>query len=158
HKDNFRRILRTVEALSDLGPEMTAEHNFPRTASAMLSALIQAAGAREGVLFTYTDKPSMLTSVAASGFALMPEPAIIPLLPKHVHSLTSARTPALLTPGTHDTYLSANGNVAPDLFKCIASLKVAGKLVGVAALGRREGEGRYEAGELESLELLCHYV
>jgi putative nucleotidyltransferase with HDIG domain len=35
---------------------------------------------------------------------------------------------------------------------------VAGKLVGVAALGRREGEGRYEAGELESLELLCHYI
>lgn len=157
-KDNFRRLLRTVEALSDLGPEMTAEHDFPRTAQAMLSALMQAGGAREAVLFSYSDKPSLLTSIVSDGFALMPEPAIIPLLPKHVHALTSARNAAVLAPGSHDTFLSANGNVAPDLFKCVSSLRVAGKLVGVVALGRRDGEGRYEAGELESLELLCHYV
>ncbi len=158
HKDNFRRLLRTVEALSDLGPEMTAEHDFPRTARAMLTAVMQAAAAREAVLFTYSDKPSLLTSIASDGFALMPEPAIIPLLPKHVHALTSARNPAVLSSGSHDIFLSANGNVAPDLFKCIAPLKVAGRLVGVAALGRHEAEGRYETGELESLELLCHYV
>jgi putative nucleotidyltransferase with HDIG domain len=137
---------------------MTAEHDFPRTAQAMLSALMQAGGAREAVLFTYRDKPSLLTSIASDGFALMPEPAVIPLLPKHVDALISARGAAVLTPVSHDTFLSANGNVAPDFFKCVAPLKVAGKLVGVAALGRREGEGRYEAGELESLELLCHYI
>ena len=51
-KDNFRRLLRTVEALSDLGPEMTAEREFPQTAHAMLSASIEAGGAREGALFT----------------------------------------------------------------------------------------------------------
>jgi putative nucleotidyltransferase with HDIG domain len=157
-KDNFRRLLRTVEALSDLGPEMTAEQDFPRAARAMLSAVKQAAAAREAVLFTYTDRPSLLTSIAADGFALMPEPAIVPLLPKHVHALTAARTPIILGTESHDAYLSANGNVAPDLFRCIAPLKVSGKLVGLAALGRREGEGRYDAGELESLELLCHYV
>ena len=27
-KENFRRLLRTVETLSDLGPEMTAERDF----------------------------------------------------------------------------------------------------------------------------------
>jgi putative nucleotidyltransferase with HDIG domain len=157
-KDNFRRLLRTVEALSDLGPEMTAERDFPRAARAMLSAVKQAAGAREAALFTYSDRPSLLTSLAFDGFALMPEPAIIPLLPKHVHALTATRTPVVLGVESHDAFLSANGNVAPDLFRCLAPLKVGGKLVGVAAVGRRDGEGRYEAGELQSLELLCHYV
>ncbi len=72
--DNFRRILRTVEALSDLGPAMTSEREFPQTARVMLSAILQAGGAREAVLFTFTDKPSLLTSIASDGFALMPDP------------------------------------------------------------------------------------
>jgi putative nucleotidyltransferase with HDIG domain len=157
-KDNFRRLLRTVEALSDLGPEMTAEREFPQTAGAMLSASIEAAGAREGALFIYSEKPSLLTSVAAEGFALMPEPAVIPLLPRHVHSLTSSRAPVVLDSSSYDLYLSANGNVAPELFKCIMSLKVGGKLVGLVALGRRSADALYDAGDLESLDLLCHYV
>ena len=48
-KENFRRLLRTVETLSDLGPEMTAERDFSQTAQTMLSALMHAAGASEGV-------------------------------------------------------------------------------------------------------------
>ncbi len=157
-KDNFRRLLRTVEALSDLGPEMTAEREFPQTARAMLSASLEAGGAREGALFTYSDRPSLLTSITAEGFSLMPEPAVIPLLPRHVHALTSSREPVILDPGSYDLYLSANGNVAPELFKCIAPLKVGSKLVGLIALGRRNGDGLYDAGELEALDLLCHYV
>ena len=157
-KDNFRRLLRTVEALSDLGPEMTAEREFPQTARAMLSASLEAGGAREGALFTYSDRPSLLTSITAEGFSLMPEPAVIPLLPRHVHALTSSREPVILDPGTYDLYLSANGNVAPELFKCIVPLKVGSKLVGLIALGRRDGDGLYDAGELEALDLLCHYV
>ena len=158
NKDNFRRLLRTVEALSDLGPEMTAEREFPQTAHAMLSASLEAGGAREGVLFTYSDRPSLLTSVAAEGFTLMPEPAVIPLLPRHVHALTSSRESVILDPGSYDLYLSANGNVAPELFKCIVPLKVGSKLVGIIALGRRDGEGLYDSGELEALDLLSHYV
>src|SRR5439155_8234171 len=46
-RSNFRRLLRTVEALSDLGPELTAEREFAQTARVMLSTLIEAAGARE---------------------------------------------------------------------------------------------------------------
>jgi|SRR5215470_2574087 len=156
--NNFRRLLRTVEALSDLGPEMTAEREFPQTALTVLSALREAAGAREAALFTFSDKPSLLTSVASDGFAMLPEPAIIPLLPKHVHGLTSLRGPVVLNANGYETYLSSNGNVAPELFKCLAPLKVAGRLVGMVALGRREGEALYEEDELEALGLLCHYV
>src|SRR5579864_1433729 len=157
-KDNFRRLLRTVEALSDLGPEMTAEREFPQTARAMLSAALEASGAREGALFTYSDRPSLLTSIAVDGFALMPEPAVIPLLPRHVHALISSREPLILDPGSYDVYISANGNVAPELLKCILPLKVGSKLVGVIALGRRDGDGLYDSGELEALDLLSHYV
>ena len=157
-KDNFRRLLRTVEALSDLGPAITSERDFPQTARAMLSALQQAGGTREVVLFTYSDKPSLLSSLASGGFALMPEPAIIPLLPKHVHALVSARGPVVLDSESTDAFLSSNGNVAPVLFKCITPLKVGGKLVGVVALGQREDDAHYDAGELEALDLLCHYV
>ncbi len=134
-KSNFRRLLRTVESLADLGPEMTAERDFAQTARAIVSALLQAGSAREVVLFRFSDKPSMLTSIASEGFALMPEPAIIPLLPKHVYALTAARGPVVLSSNSYENFLSSNGNVAPELFKCIAPLKVGGKLVGMAALG-----------------------
>ncbi len=157
-KNNFRRLLRTVEAVSDLGPEITAEREFPQTARAMVSALMQAADAREVALFSFSDKPSMLVSIASDGFALMPEPAIIPLLPRHVHALSTARGPVVLTSSSYSIFLSSNGNVAPELFRCIAPLKVGGKLVGMAALGRREADALYAAEELDALDLLCNYV
>ena len=157
-KNNFRRLLRTVEALSDLGPELTAERQFPVTARVMLSTLLEAGGASEGALFSFGDKPSLLTSIISQGFPLMPDPAVIPLLPKHVHALTAARGPVVLNSSTVDVFLSSNGNVAPELFKVVAPLRVAGKLVGVVALGRREGDALYDDEELDSLGLLGHYV
>jgi putative nucleotidyltransferase with HDIG domain len=157
-KNNFRRLLRTVEALSDLGPELTAERDFSQSAQAMLAALMEAAGAREGALFTFSDKPSLLTSAAARGFALLPDPSIVPLLPRHVHALTAARGPVVLNETTYDVFFSSNGNVAPELFKCIAPLRVAGKLAGLLALGRREDDALYGDEELDALSLLTSYV
>jgi putative nucleotidyltransferase with HDIG domain len=157
-KNNFRRLLRTVEALSELGPEMTAERDFSQTARTMLAALREASGAREVALFTFSDKPSLLTSISSEGFALLPEPALIPLLPKHVHALNSVRGPLVLTPQSYELFLSSNGNVAPELFRCLAPLRVAGKLVGLVALGRREGDAVYDEDELDALGLLAHYV
>jgi putative nucleotidyltransferase with HDIG domain len=156
--ENFRRLMRTVEMLSDLGPEMTAERDFAQTANTMLSALLQAASASEGALFVFIEKPSMLNSIATSGFALIPEPSVIPLLPRHVHALSTTHGAVLLAQSSYDTFLSANGNVAPELFKCVAPLKVSGKLVGAVALGRRQGDALYDEEGLQSLDLLCHYV
>ena len=156
--NNLRRLLQTVEALSELGPALTAEREFSETSRLMLSAVTEAAGAREGALFLFNDKPAMLTAAAAQGFALMPDPAFIPLLPKHVHALTAARGPIVLNSSTYSIFLSSNGNVAPELFKCLAPLKAAGRLAGVIALGRRPGDALYEDSELDALELLCAYV
>ena len=156
--NNFRRLLRTVEALSELGPELTGEQEFSETSRRMLSAIIEAAGAREGALFLFSEKPAALTSAAAQGFALLPEPSFIPLLPKHVHALTAARGPIVLNPSTYSVFLSSNGNVAPELFRCLAPLKATGKLAGVVALGRRPGDAIYEDADLDAMELLCSYV
>jgi putative nucleotidyltransferase with HDIG domain len=156
--NNFRRLLRTVEALSELGPELTAERDFTATSRSMLSAVMEAAGACEGALFVFNEKPTMLTSVAADGFAMLPEPAFIPLLPKHAHALTAARGPIVLNASTYSIFLSSNGNVAPELFKCLAPLKAAGRLAGVVALGRRPGDAPYEEAELDAMDLLCSYI
>jgi putative nucleotidyltransferase with HDIG domain len=156
--NNFKKILRTVEALTDLGPELTADRDFRQTARTMLAAVMEAAGAREGVLFSFGERPSLLTSIDAQGFALLPEPSLIPLLPRHVHTLTAAAGPVLLNSSTSDVFLSSNGNVAPELFKCICALKVRGKLAGVLALGRRPGDAMYEEESLEALQMLSHYI
>src|SRR5213082_216899 len=156
--ENFRRLLRTVAMLSDLGPEMTAERDFAQTADIMLSALMHSTGAREGVLFVFLEKPAMLNSIVAQGFTLIPDPSVIPLLPRHVHALATAQGAVLLAQSSYDTFLSANGNVAPELFRCLAPLRVAGKLVGAVALGRRLEDSLYDEEGLQSLDLLCHYV
>jgi GAF domain-containing protein len=137
---------------------MTAERDFPNIAQDTLIAVLEAASAREGGLFIFNGKPALMTSVAARGFALLPEPSVIPLLPKHIHALTTARTPQLLTSQNFQTYLSSNGNVAPELFKCVAPLTVGGKLVGMVVLGRHEGESNYSEDELDALALLGTYV
>jgi putative nucleotidyltransferase with HDIG domain len=155
---NFKKIFRTFEALTDLGPELTADRDFRQTARTMLTAVMEAAGAREAVLFSFGERPSLLTSVDGQGFALLPDPSVIPLLPRHIHTLTAAVGPVLLNSSTYDVFLSSGGNVAPELFKCICPLKVRGKLVGVIALGRRDGEGLYEEEALEAFQMLSHYV
>ena len=155
---NLKKLLRTVEALADLGPELTADRDFRQTARTLLAAVMEAAGAREAVLFSFGARPSLLTSVDAQGFALLPEPSLIPLLPHHVHTLAAAAGPVVLNSSTYDVFLSSNGNVAPELFKCICPLKVRGKLAGVIALGRRPGDALYEEDALDALEILSHYV
>jgi putative nucleotidyltransferase with HDIG domain len=155
---NLKKLLRTVEVLADLGPELTADRDFSQTARTMLTAVLEAAGAREAVLFSFSERPSLLSSVDAQGFALLPEPAVIPLLPRHIHTLVAAAGPVLLNGSTYDVFLSSNGNVAPELFKCICPLKVRSKLVGAIALGRRPGDAPYEEDALDALQLVSSYV
>lgn len=156
-KNNFRRILTTFEALSDMGPALTAERDFAETAPRLLASLLEAVEAREGVLFRFNDKPAMLSSLAVKGFVSFPEPAVLPLLPKHVHALT--RMPSAHVLGEDwSEYLSSNGNFAPHLIKCLVPLRVGLRLVGLVGLGQRLESAPYAADELEGLSLLSHYV
>jgi putative nucleotidyltransferase with HDIG domain len=64
----------------------------------------------------------------------------------------------VLNASTYSIFLSSNGNLAPELFKCLAPLKACGKLAGVVALGRRPGDAPYEDAELDAMDLLCNYI
>ena len=156
--NNFRRLLATFQALTELGSELTAAGDFASRARSILGALMDAADAREGALFVLRDKPAVLSSVVARGFSGFPDHAVIPLLPRHVHALTPLAAPVGISRKSWDSYLTANGNVAPELFKCLAPLRVAGKLVGAVGLGHRDEDGEYTEEDLESLGLLTHYV
>jgi putative nucleotidyltransferase with HDIG domain len=48
--------------------------------------------------------------------------------------------------------------VAPELFKCIAPLRVNGKLVGLIAMGRRAEDAQYGEDDLQALGMMSHYV
>jgi putative nucleotidyltransferase with HDIG domain len=157
-RNKFRRLLLTFGAFSDFGVELIAERDFTHTAASVVARLCETFGANEGALFTFGDKPATLTSVAAQGFAPFPEVARIPLLSKHVHALTSARLPLLITRENCATYFTLNGNVSPELFKCVAPLRVGNKLVGMIVLGQREDSSDYSPEELAALAPLSHYV
>src|SRR3954471_11354312 len=156
--NNFRRMLLIFEALADLGSLMTADRDFPETAGNVLSLLMDAVDAREGALFLFRDKPAMLASIVSKGFLTFPEQAVIPLLPKHVHALSALRAPLPVTAKSYESYLTANGNIAPELFKCIVPLRVGNKLVGMTALGRRGEDTVYSSEDIEALRMLNHYV
>ena len=156
--DNFRRLLLTFQALSELGSEMTADTDFGQRAQSILSCVMEAAYAREGALFIFRDKPAVLATVAVRGYSSFPGQAVIPLLPKHVHALNNVREPLLISRAAWEQYLSSNGNVAPELFKCIAPLRVGGKLVGMVALGHRGEEAQYEEDDLQAISMMVHYV
>lgn len=156
--ENFRRLLLTFQALSELGTEMTADTDFPARARGILSSVLDAADTREGALFMFRDRPAVLASLAAHGFSMFPEQAVIPLLPKHVHALTNLRSPLAITRESCDSYMSSNGNIAPELFKCIAPLRVGGRLVGMIGLGRRTGDDVYQVDDMEAVGMLAHYV
>lgn len=151
-------MLTIFEALADLGSLMTADRDFPETAGTVLSLLMDAVDAREGALFVFRDRPAMLASIVAKGFLTFPEQAVIPLLPRHVHALGALRAPLPIAAKSYENYLSANGNIAPELFKCIVPLRVGSKLVGMTALGRRGEDAVYSAEDIEALRMLNHYV
>lgn len=157
-EDNFKRLLLTFKTLAELGPELTAERDISESSRSMLTLLMGAVDVHEGALFRFNERPAMLTSLAAAGFALFPDKAVIPLLPRHVHALSNAGKPQALSGKSCDGFLSANGNIAPETFKCIVPLKVGARLVGMIALGRRQGEEPYHDEDFEALDLLAPYI
>jgi HD domain/GAF domain len=157
-RNKFRRLLLTLGALSDFGAELIAERDFTHTAKLVVSRLCEAFGAIEGVLLAFEDKPATLTSLAAQGFSPFPETARMPLLPRHVHALGVAPLPVIITRENCNTYCSLNGNFSPEIFRCLAPLRVGSKLVGILALGRREGDSPYGREELAALQSLSSYI
>ena len=156
-KNNLRRLLKTFEALSDLGPALTAENDLAQTAPRMLASLIEAVDAREGLLFRFNEKPAMLSAIATHGYATLPANVVIPLLPKQVHSLTRLNGARIMGDDWPE-FLSSNGNFAPQLIKCLMPLRVGVRLVGAIGLGARNNNAAYAEEDMEGVATLGHYI
>jgi putative nucleotidyltransferase with HDIG domain len=137
--------------LADLGPVLAGERDLHQTATAALEIVMAAAHAKSAALFRFQEKPAMLASVAALGFPMFPQTAVFPLLPKHIHALNHANVPQKICRERCDTFLSSTGNISMVWFRCLAPLKVRGKLIGALMLGEREDGAEYPMEVLRQL-------
>ena len=134
--------LLASQVLADLGPVLTGERDLEQTATAALELVMSAGRIASAALFRFQEQPAMLSSIAASGFALFPKIAVFPLLPKHIHALSRASGPQRLCDERCETFLSSTGNFSSAWFRYLVPLRVRGKLVGALMLGERdEGAG-----------------
>jgi len=159
-----RLLLLTYRCLAELGPMLAGERDFNEAAHTMLRAMMEAVGAREGALLTFCQTPPQLKAAAWKGYALFPEAGFMSLNSRQVRALETATGPVNVEAHEREKFLSAYGNVHPEMFKCILPLRVGAKLAGIVGLGCRleenptQGQACYGAEELEALTAFSHYV
>jgi putative nucleotidyltransferase with HDIG domain len=153
-----RPPLLASQVLAELGPVLTGERDLAQTAGAALDVVMAAVRAGSGALFRFSEKPAMLSSIAAAGFVLFPQTAVFPLQPKHVHALTNTPGPQRIARDRADVFLSSSGNISSVWFRCVAPLKVRGKLIGALLLGERAGGAEYTAEILKQIGDLAPFI
>ncbi len=153
-----RPSLFASQVLAELGPVLTGERDLAHTAAGALAVVMAATHAGSGALFRFNEKPALLASVAAQGFMVFPQTAIFPLLPKDVQQLTNAPGPQRIGRERSDSYVSLTGNISGAWFRCIAPLKVRGKLIGALLLGEREGGAEYTPEILKQIGEIVPFI
>lgn len=153
-----RPPLLASQLLAELGPVLTGERDISNTANGALEMVMAAIRATSGALFRFQEKPAMLASVAAQGFVVFPQTAVFPLLPKHVNALINVQGPQRISRERCDTFLSSTGNISSVWFRCIAPLKVHGKLIGALLLGEREDGAEYTPEILKQVGDVSPYI
>jgi len=153
-----RPPLLASQVLAELGPVLTGERDLSQTAAGALEVVMAAVRAGSGAIFRYQEKPAMLASIAASGFVVFPQTAVFPLLPKHVSALTNTPGPQRIARDRSDVFLSSTGNISSVWFRCIAPLRVRGKLIGALLLGEREEAAEYTPEVLQQLSDLAPFI
>jgi HD-GYP domain-containing protein (c-di-GMP phosphodiesterase class II) len=153
-----RPPLLASQLLAELGPVLTGERDLSQTANGALEVVLAAVRAGSGAIFRFQEKPAMLASIAAQGFVVFPQTAVFPLLPKHVHALTNTPGPQRISRERCDTFLSSTGNISSVWFRCIAPLRVRGKLIGALLLGEREEGAEYTAEVLKQVGDVAPFI
>jgi len=153
-----RPPLLASQVLAELGPVLAGERDLAQTAAAALDIVMAGSRAGSGAIFRFNERPAMLSSITAAGFVLFPQTAVFPLLPKHVHALTTASGPQRITRERADTFLSSTGNISSVWFRCVAPLKVRGRLIGALLLGERAGGAEYTPELLKQLADLAPFL
>ena len=146
------------QLLAELGPVLTGERDLSQTANGALEVVLAAVRAGSGAIFRFQEKPAMLASIAAQGFIVFPQTAVFPLLPKHVHALTNTPGPQRISRERCDTFLSSTGNISSVWFRCVAPLRVRGKLIGALLLGEREAGAEYTAEVLKQVGDVAPFI
>jgi putative nucleotidyltransferase with HDIG domain len=146
------------QVLAELGPVLTGERDLERTAAGALSIVMPTVGAGSGAVFRFSEKPDLLASVAARGFRVFPHSLIFPLLPQDVGQLLEAPGPQRIGRENVGLFPSVTGNVSGAWFRCIAPLKVRGKLIGALLLGEREGGAEYTAEILSYIGDIAPFI
>ena len=146
------------QLLAELGPVLTGERDLSQTANGALEVVLAAVRAGSGAIFRFQEKPAMLASIAAQGFVVFPQTAVFPLLPKHVHALTNTPGPQRISRERCDTFLSSTGNISSVWFRCVAPLRVRGKLIGALLLGEREGGAEYTPEVLKQVGDVAPFI
>jgi HD-GYP domain-containing protein (c-di-GMP phosphodiesterase class II) len=150
--------LLASQLLAELGPVLTGERDLSQTANGALEVVLAAVRAGSGAIFRFQEKPAMLASIAAQGFVVFPQTAVFPLLPKHVHALTNTPGPQRISRERCDTFLSSTGNISSVWFRCVAPLRVRGKLIGALLLGEREGGAEYTPEVLKQVGDVAPFI
>jgi HD-GYP domain-containing protein (c-di-GMP phosphodiesterase class II) len=150
--------LLASQLLAELGPVLTGERDLSQTANGALEVVLAAIRAGSGAIFRFQEKPAMLASIAAQGFVVFPQTAVFPLLPKHVHALTNTPGPQRISRERCDTFLSSTGNISSVWFRCVAPLRVRGKLIGALLLGEREGGAEYTPEVLKQVGDVAPFI
>ncbi|MGC2694303.1 MAG: HD domain-containing phosphohydrolase [Candidatus Angelobacter sp.] len=153
-----RPPLLASQVLAELGPVLTGERDLSQTAAGALELVMAAVRAGSGALFRFQEKPAMLASIAASGFVVFPQTAVFPLLSKHVHALTNTPGPQRISRERCDTFLSSTGNISSVWFRCVAPLRVRGRLIGALLLGEREAGAEYTPEILKQIGDLAPFI
>ena len=148
------------QVLAELGPVLTGDRDLAHTAGAALEVVKAAVRATSAAIFRFVEKPAMLTSIASDGFVVFPQTAVFPLQPKHVHALTTTPGPQRICQDHDrcDTFLSSTGNISSVWFRCVAPLRVRGKLIGALLLGEREGKAEYTGEVLKQIGDLAPFL
>jgi HD-GYP domain-containing protein (c-di-GMP phosphodiesterase class II) len=150
--------LLASQLLAELGPVLTGERDLSQTANGALEVVLAAVRAGSGAIFRFQEKPAMLASIAAQGFVVFPQTAVFPLLPKHVHALTNTPGPQRIARDRSDTFLSSTGNISSVWFRCVAPLRVRGKLIGALLLGEREEGAEYTPEVLKQVGDVAPFI
>ena len=155
--DDLSRLQCALEALGELGPALTSNTDFREIAGKTLVTILKIARSRSGVLFQFGEKPLVLRSLAAAGFAHSAEDLTVPLLPRHGYALSRLQEPVRLDGTTREQYFSTSGNFNPAWLEWILPLRVGRKLVGILGLGEHLDGAGYDSEEVHSVQLVGHY-
>jgi putative nucleotidyltransferase with HDIG domain len=152
-----RPPLKACQVLAELGPVLTGDRDLAHTAGAALEVVKAAVRTASAVLFRFSESPALLSSIAADGFVVFPPTAVIPLHPKHINALMQAPEPQRVSTD-RDTFLGSAGNISGAWCRCIAPLKVRGRLIGALLLGEREGGAEYTEEIIKQLGDLAPFI